>query len=285
MKNLEPVFVTPRRAPQPWGRVGLGEWTGRLSDADGPVGEIWLHDAANATEAGALGSMIARDSTGMLGDLGRAPPRMRLVFPGQDVELASSAPFSFWLFLEPGWASDGRQGARRSGERIRAYEGAAIELSAGSIALEVAASFQPDNSADDKPSAIRLPPVSKRARATLVREHALSVETWLLPESSRLIPDGETCHVITALTRGVTLDGCTLAPGQAVFLPAAGRTALLHARRPDARVLIAYPDRTPTGIWRHAPGPDPMSGLMPRPDPRRPEIDAIARDRACALAA
>ena len=119
---------------------------------------------------------------------------------------------------------------------------------------------------------IRLPPVSRRIRATLAREDALSVEMWTLPPSSQLTPDGETCHVLVPLSRGIVLDDRPLKPGEAVLLPAWGRTVALGAEHAAAKVVVAYPDRTPTSIWRHVPGPDPTPSLLPRPQPVAPII-------------
>jgi len=280
MRKFDPIFVTPRVVRRDWGRDDLGDW-GRLAPiADGPVGEVWLQDAANATDNGPLGRRLSSNCAEMFGDLGRAPPRMRLVFPAYDAEIPSTAPLSFWTLLEPGYGAG--SATRRSGERIRAYEGAAVALPAGSVALEVSSAFQPDNDFVDEPCLIRLPPVSKRTRATLAREDALSVEMWTLPERSRLSPDGETCHVIMALTPGVVLDGRQLKMGEAAFIPAHGRAIDLTTRQPVAKAIVAYPDRTPTAIWRHTPGPGPMPGLLPKPEPWRPAIHAVARLPAAA---
>lgn len=285
MRAIDPIFVAPRAVERDWGRKDLGEWASLFPHRSGKVAEAWLHDAANLTDKGPFGRWLASDAATLLGDVGRAPPRVRLVFPGQSAEIASTAPVSFWTVLEPGVAADGMPG-RRPGERIRAYEGARVSLPAGSVALEVSSVFQPANRPlAEEPSAIRLPPVSRRPRATLVREDALSVEMWTLPQWSRLAPDGETCHVVTALTPGVTLGGRRLRQGETVFMPAWGRPVDLLAREPAARVVVSYPDRRPTTIWRHSPGPDPMSGLMPRPEPASPSIDAAQPLPEHALAA
>jgi hypothetical protein len=200
---------------------------------------------------------------------------MRLVFPEETTSIKSTAPVSLWTVLEPGVTtpSDAGQVAHRPGERLRVYEGAAVTLPAGSVALEVSASFQPRNELQSDPSIIRMPPVSRRMRATLFRDDALSAELWTLPEWSRISPDGETCHVIAALTPGVVLDGRSLAPGAAVFIPAWGRP--LDLTGAGSRVLVAYPDHTPTAVWRHAPGPDPAAGQLPLP-PRAPRSSAAA---------
>jgi hypothetical protein len=97
----------------------------------------------------------------------------------------------------------------------------------------------------------------------------------MLPEWSRIVPDGENFNVLAALTPGVTLDGRRLAPGQAVFIPAWGRPADVTADNLGARVVIAYPHPAPTSIWRHTPGPDPAAGQLPRPQPSQPLTEAV----------
>ncbi|MBI1360074.1 MAG: hypothetical protein GC155_07295 [Alphaproteobacteria bacterium] len=165
--------------------------------------------------------------------------------------------------------------ALKPGERIRCYEGAALCLPSGATALEVSATFQPKNHAIEEPSVIRLPAVSRRARATMFRDPALSVELWRLPERSLIDPDGETCHVMVALTPGVVIDGRHLTQGEAIFVPAWGRPFQVQATH--GQVLVAYPDAAPTTIWRDAPGPDPAAGQAPRPEPVRPPLSAVAR--------
>lgn len=264
MRRIVPILVAPRAMSREWDQRDLGAWSRLAPPSNGPVGEIWLQTRVDDLSSRTPRQAPAFDGLTMLGDLGRAPPRIRLVFPGRDVTLPSTAPVSFWTLLEPGSPQ------RRTGERIRAYEGAAVQLPGGCVALEVWATFLPRNEAADTSSLIRLPPVTRRTRATLAREDALSVEMWTLPPSSQLTPDGETCHLLVALTRGIRVDGRLLRLGEALFLPARGRTAILGADHSAARILIAYPDHTPTGIWRRIPGPDPMPGFAPRPQPSAP---------------
>lgn len=285
MRAIDPIFVSPRFVEHEWGRDDIGEWAKLAPHRPACVAEVWIHDAANLTDHGLLGRRLAANSAGMLGDIGRAPPRLRLVFPGRYTEVASTAPVSFWTLLEPGF-EDGRSintGLHRPGERVRAYEGAAIALPPQSVALEVSSAFQPANAPiAEGPSRVHLPPVSRRARATLTREDSLSVEMWSLPEWSRLVPDGETCHVVTALSEGVLLDGRRLFPGQSVFIPAFGRPVDLLAQSRASKILVAYPDQTPTAIWRHTPGPDPMGGLLPKPEPAHPPLAASNTEPALA---
>ena len=275
MHELDPIFIAPRLVERDWGRSDLGDWFKANRCAPAPVAEAWICDPSNATEAGSLGDRLARLTAPMLGDLGRAPPRLRLVFPGSDVILPSTSPVSFWTILEPGHRS-GHAMSHKPGDRVRAYEGASVALAGGSVALEVSSSFQPANQPEDGLSLIRLPPVSARTRATLFREAALSVERWRLPAWSRLVPDGETCHVVVALTQGVRVDDRFLQPCEAVFVPAFGR-AIDIAAQGRAAALVAYPDTRPTSIWRHTPGPDPeptlLAGMLsgqPSPDAEDP---------------
>lgn len=280
MPKLDPIFVMPRSVLCEWGRDDLGAWSPLARKAQAPVGEIWLQHAANATDAGVLGRQLSANGRAMFGDVGRAPPRLRLVFPGRGVEIPSTAPLSVWTMLEPGCQTGPLK--RRRGERVRAYEGAVVRLPAGSVALEVSSAFQPRNEFADEPSLSHLPPVSKRTRATLMREDALSVEKWTLPERSWLSPDGETCHVIMALASGIALDGRQLRMGETAFIPAHGRAVDLTASQCGAKIVVAYPDGTPTSIWRHTPGPDPAPGLLPKPEPWKPAVHSFARLPAAA---
>jgi hypothetical protein len=276
MRAIDPIFVTPRLVQRDWGRADLGDWIRTSRDMCENVAEAWLIDPANATDAGPLGRRIARQTSGVMGDLGRAPPKIRLVFPGRRASIKSTSPVSLWTVLEPGvGAISGHEGVvHRTGERIRAYEGAEVLLADGCVALEVSAAFQPNNETDNEPQIIRLPPVSSRARATLFRETGLSVESWTLPEWSRIVPDGETCHALVALGGGVRIDGRTLTSGETVLAPACGRPLDITALQRGAKLLVAYPDNKPTAIWRHTPGPDPAAGILPKPEPAHPPLEA-----------
>ena len=94
----------------------------------------------------------------------------------------------------------------------------------------------------------------------------MSVELWTLPKLSYLEPDGETCHVLMALTPGVAIDGHALSRGEAIFLPAEGRRVAMTGE--GAQLVVAYPDLVPTEIWK-------------RPRPPRPA--ALALDPATAM--
>lgn len=285
MRAIDPIFVAPRFVVRDWGRSDIGEWGSSATVA--PVAEAWLHDFANLTEEGPLGRKLAASSDGMLGDVGRGPPRLRLVFPARTTSIKSTSPVSLWMVLEPGIASLAGDETvfHRPGDRIRAYEGAAVAFASGSVALEVGAAFLPTNDSREGPLVARLPPVSARQRATLFRDAALSVESWILPDWSRIVPDGETCHVLTALTPGIGVDGRALPLGRAVFVPAWGRPLDITADNVGAKLLVAYPDATPTSVWRQTREPDPAAGQLPKPCPYRPLVEAMSASREPAMAA
>ncbi|HVY87800.1 MAG TPA: hypothetical protein VG942_02975 [Hyphomonadaceae bacterium] len=265
MHTIDPIFVAPRYVARDWGRRDLGDWLAGHPTPPETVGEVWVHDAANGTRNGPLGRRLSASSADMLGDLGRAPPKVRLVFAQEQKAVRSTAPLSLWTILEPGLTTEPEREQAviyRPGDRIRAYEGAEVTLAEESVALEVSSAFLPKNDADD-PWTVRLPPVTRRTRATMLREDGLSVELWTLPAYSSIVPDGETCHVITALSRGVAVDGRALAPGEATFVPACGRPIDLTGE--GAKVMVAYPDRAPTEIWKHCSGPDPVASQLPLP--------------------
>lgn len=284
MRAIDPIFVKPRFVERDWGRSDIGEWS--ALETTQPVAEAWLLDAANATDDGPFGRKLATNSEAMLGDLGRAPPKLRLIFPGQTSTVKSTGAVSLWTILEPGNPSlvDRDTAFHRPGDRIRAYDGAAVTFAAGSVALEASAAFLPTNDTEG-PLVVRLPPVSSRQRATLFRHPALSVEAWILPDWSRVVPDGETCHVLTALTPGIAIDGRPLAPGRAIFIPASGRPLDIVTDNTGPRLAVAYPDATPTSVWRHTREPDPAAGQLPKPCPPRPLVEAVSAFHETAVAA
>ena len=67
-------------------------------------------------------------------------------------------------------------------------------------ALEVRANFAPNNQPSAQRAQRLLAVSEKKHRDALLRDPAMSVELWTLPDLSFLEPDGETCHVIVALT-------------------------------------------------------------------------------------
>jgi hypothetical protein len=287
----DPIFVTPRMLPRRWGRADLGEWCANAPKPRWPIGEVWTFHPGNTSEDGRhVGARLSAAPQDMLGDLGRAPPALRLVFADAETDpLVSDAHVALWRILEAPFGArceGGVAGAKpdllrcRTGDAFRACEGGRFKFRRGVTALEARSSFAPHNQRGDKAPILRLPSDPKQARATLLRDAALSVELWRLPEQSRLEPDGETCHVLMALSDGVALDGRALGKGEAVFIPACGRRTHLFGRGAP-RVLVAYPDLVPTAIWRHAPEPDRAAPSAPNPpvEPAPPVLmhSALAR--------
>lgn len=262
----DPIFIHPRMLPRRWGRTELGAWCADAPRPKGPIGEIWLAHSNNQTSEGEhLGALISAEPETMLGDLGRAPPSMRLVLTSEPTDaLYPEGPVSLWRILESpldGTARvDGatRKQARqircRHGDLFRTTDRVGLAFGAEVVALETRAGFAPFN--DVAADVTRLSAIeTRKGRQTWLRDVAMSVEAWTLPAESRLVPDGETCHVLTALTPGAALDGRALAKGETVFLPANARPATLTGRA--ARILVAYPDLVPTAIWRTTPQPRP----------------------------
>lgn len=289
-REVDPIFVKPRLLPRTWGRADLGDWCAGAPRPRLPVGEVWTLHPHNITESGEpFGMRLKEAHRDILGDLGRAPPSLRLVCAGADVSpIYSDAPVALWRILEapPGAsiqatsAAASRKGARtwscKADDVFCAADLAWLKLGAGVVALEARANFQPSNHPAQRAPFMRLEAPARTARSVLLRDAALSVELWRLPERSRLEPDGETCHVLMAMTDGVAVDGRALGKGEAVFIPADGRRTHL-AGRVGAEVLVAYPDVVPTSIWRHAPDPDPVATALSRAAAERPNtIEAVA---------
>jgi hypothetical protein len=258
----DPIHIAPRMLPRRWGRVEAPAWCAGAARPPGRIGEIWLTDAKNVTRDGVhLGELLAAAPNDVLGDLGRAPPSLRLILTEEPSdEVRCDAPVSLWSVLEA--PLDGVMSVRdrvgypertiraRRGALMRAEQDTGLWFGPCFTALEARANFKPNNEVR-RPRLVRIQSTSaKPDRAVWLRDAALSVELWTLPEMSWLEPDGETCHVLTALTPGVLIDGRTLSRGDTVLLPAAGRRALL--RGPGAQVLVAYPDVVPTQIWKPA---------------------------------
>jgi hypothetical protein len=151
----------------------------------------------------------------------------------------------------------------KAGDLFRVSDQVRLNFSRGVIAVEAQASFEPRNRVEKRPPIMRLKRETPQPRATLLRDPAMSVEIWRLPQHSRLEPDGETCHALMALTPGVIIDGRELVRGEAVFIPACARSIQLFGR--GSEVLVAYPDVVPTAIWRVAPEPDPAAAALRRP--------------------
>jgi hypothetical protein len=268
----------------------LGGWCAQAARPAAAIGEVWSAHPNNVDIDGAhFGETLKQRPREMLGDLGRAPPTLRLVFAGEGADALSGAGrVGLWRVLESKLgarveASDGhglRRPACRAGDLFRASAHTRLRFDAGVSALEVAAAFAPANRVETTAPITRVDPADEtRPRVVWFRDPALSVEVWRLPPVSRLEPDGETCHLLMALTPGASLDGAPLDPGQAVFVPAYGRTLTLTGA--GAKVLVAYPDLVPTMIWTTTPPPDPAADALSRElaMTRDARIDAVAKLR------
>lgn len=265
--SKDPFRILPRMLPRRWGRGAASSWCAKAERPAGAVGEIWLAHPHNVTSGGVhLGALIARDAQNMLGQLGRAPPSLRLLVTDEPSDpLSVDAPVALWRILESPldggvtlYESDRarpRQMRARRGDLLRLAHEAKLVLPAGMTALEARANFAPNNQPSAQRAQRLLAASEKRQRDAWLRDAAMSVELWTLPELSFLEPDGETCHLIMAITPGVALDGEALNRGDTVFLPAEGRRAVLTGR--GAQVVVAYPDLIPTSIWKtpHSPKP------------------------------
>jgi hypothetical protein len=260
MPAAEPIFITPRMLPRGWGAADLGGWCAGAPRPALPVGEIWLAHPYNHTSDGEpIGEIIARAPEDMLGDLGRAPPLLRLIHTDALAgPLFSDSAIAAWRILEAkrgaglsvgALAGQRRKFACRPGDAFRVSWDDALEFSPGIVALEARPNFLPRNDVASTAKAARLTSDGKRDRSTLLRDNALSVEVWTLPGHSTLRPDGETCHVLVALSEGIKINSQPLKKGAAVFLPAHGAPAQLSGE--GAQMLVAYPDIVPTAIWRH----------------------------------
>jgi hypothetical protein len=257
----DPIFVAPRFLPRSWGGAGAIEWCANAQRPSGAIGEIWALHPNNMTSAGKhLGELMMAAPQDMLGDVGRAPPTMRIVSTGAPAMIVCEPRLALWRILEA--APDaliGPEGGRApraccTGQHYRASDVSGLVLSDGVIALETRASFLPTNTVAQAPAL--LPMISafpRRTRQEWLRDRAMSIEHWTLPAESWLEPDGETCHVVMPLTDGVTCDGHRMDKGEAMFLPACGRS--VHLSGAGARIIVAYPDRSPTSIWRHVDPP------------------------------
>jgi hypothetical protein len=270
--QFDPIFMTPRMLPRRWGREKLGDWCSGLPRPPIPVGEIWSSHGLNpANERQALDLIIRDDPSHMLGDLGRAPPSVRLIVTEEPSDpVPHDGRLSLWRVVESpidaaltAAMPDGRirRMRGRRGDILRVDDKVGLCFDAGVVAIEVRPAFHPDNGAPRVNPVRRVFASRERSqRQTWLRDAALSVELWTLPDSSTIQPDGETCHVLTALTAGACIDGRFLARGQSVFVPAHGRPAVLTGR--GAQLMVSYPDLAPTDIWRQAPRPDPLPTAM-----------------------
>jgi hypothetical protein len=279
--NREPLIVLPRMLPRHWARADVAPWCRMSPRPEARIGEIWSCDSANrGNESEHLAALIRANPDTMLGDLGRAPPSVRLVL-ADGVTDNFETRLSFWTILSaaPG-ANATIRDAHGKIERLVCDEDDVLRVEDGAIqfegevtAIELRPNFLPRNEPPGATCSQLSPEHSRSGRETLLRDSALSTEIWTLPPHSWIYPDGETCHVLTALTDGARIDGVLLDQGQSVAVPACGRKA--HLSGVGAKLLVTYPDIVPTTIWRHRPT-DPAAIAFPRQGSTTAATDSLA---------
>jgi hypothetical protein len=267
--SANPIRLHPRLLPRRWGREEIPAWCEGALRPTAPIGEIWIAHAHNTTSDGAhFGARLAEAPQSMLGELGRAPPTFRLITTAEPSDpIIADGPLGLWRILEApldakvniyeAEPAAPRAVRCRRGDLLRVGAGARLIFPSGVTALEARANFAPSNAPNPARAQRLLAASEKRHRAAWLRDPAMSVELWTLPKLSFLEPDGETCHVLMALTPGVTIDGRALNRGDAIFLPAEGRRVRMTGE--GAQVVVAYPDLIPTEIWKHPEPPRPSA--------------------------
>lgn len=267
----EPIFLTPRMLPRGWGRDQLGDWCAGVPRPPARIGEIWSCQAANPTSAGSpLGALIQSAPEKMLGDLGRSPPSVRLVLTDEPTDaLDHDGRLAFWRIIESPLDAaltlgEGRRARRarcRRGDLFRVDGATRLVFDAGVAACEVRPQFLLENTPSPaNPLRRILAHRNASHRQVWMRDAALSVELWTLPAHSVIEPNGETCHILTALTPGACVDGAPIARGQSVFVPANGDACILSGH--GSTLMVSYPDLVPTSIWRTTPEPAPGAGAL-----------------------
>jgi hypothetical protein len=267
--SADPIRLQPRLLPRRWGRKEVPAWCEGAQRPPAPIGEIWSAHAHNTTNDGAhFGAVLAQAPQAMLGELGRAPPAFRLLTTAEPSDpIIADGPLGLWRILEApldakvniydAEGAPGRSVRSRHGDLLRVGAGARLVFPRGVTAMEARANFTPSNTPNAARAQRLLAASEKRHRAAWLRDPAMSVELWTLPKLSFLEPDGETCHVLMALTPGVMIDGEALYRGDAIFLPAEGRRVTMTGQ--GAQVVVAYPDLIPTEIWKHPHPPKPAA--------------------------
>jgi hypothetical protein len=291
--SADPIRLRPRLLPRRWGRETVPAWCEGAPRPPAPIGEIWIAHAHNTTKHGAhFGTALAETPQRMLGELGRAPPTFRLITTAEPSDpIVADGPLGLWRILEAPldakvnvYDPDGsppRAVRSRRGDLLRVGAGARLVFPSGVTALEAHANFTPSNAPNAARAQRLLAASEKRHRAAWLRDPAMSVELWTLPKLSFLEPDGETCHVLMALTPGVMIDGEALSRGDAIFLPAEGRRVSMTGQ--GAQVVVAYPDLIPTAIWKHPHSPKPAAlALDPAMDIRATNLEATIMLRPAA---
>jgi hypothetical protein len=284
----DPIRLQPRLLPRRWGREHASAWCANALRPSGPIGEIWLAHPYNTTPEGAhFGALLGENTSTMLGDLGRAPPSLRLIITDEPSDpIASDGPVALWRMLEcpldatiniyAGERAPREMRCRRN-DLVRLSDGPRVVLSGAMTALEARANFTPNNKPAARPAQRLLPVHDKKHRVTWLRDPALTVEAWTLPEISFLEPDGETCHVLMALTPGIAIEGEPLSRGDTIFLPAEGRRVALTGR--GAEMVVCYPDLVPTAIWKHPHAPKPAALAIDPALMMRASMDASAAEQ------
>jgi hypothetical protein len=287
--SADPIRVHPRLLPRRWGRERASSWCAEVERPSLPIGEIWLAHPYNTTANGVhFGALLAQDPQTMLGDLGRAPPALRLVITDEPSDpIASDAPVALWRMMEcpldavinvyERQDAPARSMRCRRADLLRTNSATRLIFPGGVTALEARASFSPSNEPVSERVQRVLAANEKKHRAAWLRDPAMSVELWTLPEVSFVEPDGETCHLLMALSPGVAFDGAPLSRGDAVFLPAEGRRATLTGK--GAQVAVAYPDLVPTQIWKHVHAPKPAALALDPALVERAEMGLAAHAR------
>lgn len=277
--SAHPIRLHPRLLPRRWGREAIPAWCDSAPRPPAPIGEIWIAHAHNTTSEGEhFGALLAEAPQTMLGELGRAPPTLRLITTAEPSDpISADGPVGLWRILEApldakvniydAAGAPPRATRCRRGDLFRVGAGARLVFPASVTALEARANFTPSNAPHAARAQKLLAASEKRHRAAWLRDPAMSVELWTLPKLSFLEPDGETCHVVMALTPGVTFDGQVLNRGDAIFLPAEGRRVVMTGE--GAQLVVAYPDLIPTEIWKHPRPPRPAALALDRPTAMR----------------
>lgn len=206
--SADPIGLRPRLLPRRWGREAVPAWCESAPRPPAPIGEIWIAHAHNMTSDGVhFGALLAEAPQSMLGELGRAPPTLRLITTAEpsDAILAEGA-LGLWRILEApldgqvniygGDRAPPRAMRCRRGDLVRVGAGARLVFPASVTALEARANFTPTNTPGAARAQKLLAASEKRHRAAWLRDPAMSVELWTLPKLSFLEPDGETCHVL-----------------------------------------------------------------------------------------
>jgi hypothetical protein len=264
--SRDPIFITPRMLPRSWGGASTENWFVNLPAPNGRIGEVWSCDGASrGADSDYLGALIRDCPHEMLGDLGRAPPSVRFIFADRQTD-SFDTRISFWRVLESDSAEvvarDVHQRERTVCCRVDdllCAEDCTVDFRGRRIAaVEIRPNFLGRNRRTGTVPVRRLPALGSRLnRETWFRDPAVSAEVWRLPAESSLTPDGETCHVLTALTDGAVIAGRPVARGQSVFVPAYGHA--MELRGEGSELLVSYPDQAPTSVWRHMPAPPAKS--------------------------